>query len=110
MMMTTTTELTTILALVGNKRLPHLEEEIFADTALTEIYLRKLYTGLQIRFSSEYYDNNCHHPDTLILEYARTVLNARWLEAEHLIRDLDNGFWWEEYSVIFKINNTTTNS
>jgi hypothetical protein len=76
-------ELKTILALNGNKRLPHLESEIFTSSELYTCYLESL--------CSKYWWFESYIPDAagqlpwLAVRYAREVIHSRWPEAEKVI-------------------------
>ena len=85
-MTTTVTELKLLLALNGNSRLPHLEEEIFANSVLTVTYL---YCLSRVFITNAYtmYDTV---EDFVILErqawavyyYCSLILKEPWEEAE----------------------------
>ena len=88
-------ELKILLALNGNKRIPHMEEEIFANGYLTRIYLTRLVAGIGDHDDPELFSNGYH-----IFYYARDVIKARWYEAEAAIKDTG---WWYEYKHEFDI-------
>lgn len=75
-------ELALMLALNGNRRLPHLEKEIFADIDLVRQYMGAL----------TLYDPSLHRCVTgnlpyVVFCYIRYILQHRWPEAEPLIYD-----------------------
>ncbi len=96
------TELHTYLALAGNQRLEHLEDEIFADKTATTIYLHNLcreynwypYNGnknacLAHRYSLWIIKGAWPAAETVIIKdaeyaslYARNVIKTRWPAAE----------------------------
>ena len=89
-------ELRVVMALAGAKRLPHLEEEIFANTELTTIYLNNLCkdTVLYSRSGSN---------TLLAVCYALCIMCERWPAAEALI--YTNPGYWRDYCREFKITN-----
>jgi hypothetical protein len=93
-------ELKTLLALNGNQRLAHLEEEIFADKELYTYYLKSIST---MRFTNDV--------GSMIRNYAIFVIGGRWPEAEKMIlenpydvyfytTDIIKGRWPEGEAVI----------
>ena len=78
MIASATKQMKTIITLAGNRRLPHLEEEIFTNRVLTKFYLKQLckdFTWCNV--------SGCTGPE-LAVTYAVDVLHGRWPEAEHL--------------------------
>lgn len=90
----------TLIALSGNKRLPHLEEEIFLNKKLTALYLQQIMPYhlaplyLDQRFGNltpdiEFYSTNEVCAWSLYL-YAKHVMKERWIAAEYtIIRDYE---------------------
>jgi hypothetical protein len=76
-------ELKTLLALNGNARIPHLEDEIFANKELYTWYLVELNKDKE--WFSEF--DPCEPSDIIWLacSYANDVIKGRWTEAEVLI-------------------------
>ena len=129
-MTTAIDELKTVLVLAGNRRLPHLEEEIFADEELTTLYLTNFckdlwwYTQLgvstlgqcpiesmaHIAFCYAYYELKAAWPvaEPLITTnllathwYAVDLLKTRWLPGEAILKtDTD---YWRSYTRLFGI-------
>ena len=103
-MTTAIDELKTLIALAGNKRLPYLEVEIFADSELTKLYLHNL--------CKEYHWYSASNPIIqLAFRYVCAVNLGRWSAAELLFaqdpqfaylyaRQCFNGRWIEAESVI----------
>lgn len=87
-------ELKTLIILSGNKRLPDLEEEIFSNKELTNVYLRELFV---VYPDKDFYIHNSHHIDTLVYTYAKHIIRGPWPEVEHIIINTDNGYWWKHY-------------
>ena len=79
--MNSTDELKTVIALAGNRRLLHLEDEIFANESLTTLYLHTL-----CGFSITTYTGN-HDNAALVLYYAMHFMHERWPQAEHILND-----------------------
>ena len=77
-MLTTTSELKTLIVLTGNRRIEHMEQEIFANRELTELYAHTLCRDLA---------SNIYRPSTayLLVFYASQVIKQRWLVAEPII-------------------------
>lgn len=73
-------ELKIIIALSGNKRLHHLEEEIFTNNALSDYYLHNLCKHFNAHWYNEY---DCG--PMLAYYYARYILKDRWHVAEQFI-------------------------
>jgi hypothetical protein len=74
-------ELKMLLALNGNQRLPHLEEEIFSDENLYSYYLVEI---CNIYIWCCHY-SNCDDYAGLAHMYAMDVIGDRWPEAEAVI-------------------------
>lgn len=89
--MLTLSELNTLLALSGNKRIVHLEEEIFADDELADSYLSALVPGMQL--SNNGISNKCY----AIYLYAAYTLKFRWTVAEHIL--LRDPYWATHYAI-----------
>lgn len=106
-------ELTILLTLNGGKRLPELEEEIFAsDIDIVLLYLEIVYfsaTALDVKY------NRCIAVDIPFLICAITFrdINERWLVAEHLF---SNNYyhnhiqthWYHTYLTHFNLTELTT--
>lgn len=95
-------ELQLLLTLNGNKRLPHLEEEIFANytkhaSTLAHVYLHNLCKDCK-------WYSIAHDDDTLVLHYALLELGSRWVEAECVIYEWK--FWTNAYNS--RLNATMT--
>ena len=87
-------EIKTLIALTGNKRIPDLEAEIFADATLTKLYLHTL-----CKTQSWYIHYNSI--SFMAYAYAVGVMNTPWPEAESIIkidRDIRN-----HYDLHFKV-------
>ena len=93
--MTNIDEFKTVITLTGNKRLPHLEEEIFADEELTTLYLTNLCKELKYYSGYNVLTDNPYNAYI----YARDVLQCRWLIAEPIIRM--NRHCWARYSSFY---------
>lgn len=87
-------ELTLLLALNGNMRIVHMEEEIFADEKLAILYLQAM-TCYRLQAMAQDYEiahliNNYKWDGEMIAwaiyHYALLVINGRWLVAEHLMQ------------------------
>jgi hypothetical protein len=78
----TLNELKTLLALNGNQRLPHLEEEIFADKSLYTVYVVSLCKNFD---RLELYKKRIENISWLIFRYATSILKSRWPESELVI-------------------------
>lgn len=72
-------KLKALITLSGNKRLPHLEEEIFADTELTLLYLTAIDPDGMACVCADAI------PLFLVL-YVSDVIKGPWPAAEHLIK------------------------
>jgi hypothetical protein len=89
----TTEQLDILMSLNGNTRLPHFEDEIFKDKALTKIYL----SGLA-KTCNELYDKSCNNvydSARVAYMYAACVIRGRWAEAESVIGESD--VYWNWY-------------
>lgn len=67
-------ELRIIIALHGNKRIPHLEEELFSRFDIALDYMRALHTY-----------KTYHSLQDIIFLYAKDVLKERWPVAEQML-------------------------
>lgn len=76
------TDIAAIIKLTGNKRIPHLEAEIFADSELTCVYLSTL---CGINRAELNYLADRQFIECLIYRYSVHIMNARWAAAEHLL-------------------------
>ena len=105
-------ELKLLLALNGNRRIEHLEEEIFADRVLAELYLTSLcksyswydtsspVSELAYIYVAEVIGGPWPAAEPIILStaedayyYARYVTRDRWLAAEPIIKS-DAHYWY----------------
>lgn len=88
-------ELKTIIALSGDKRLSHLEDEIFASSTLAHVYLAMI---AKILWPGDTMPNIISTVDTapIIFSYAKRYLNnERWLAAEqYIIKDPQYAHWY----------------
>lgn len=90
--MLTVDELNTLLVLNGNKRIPHLEVEIFEDIELYVPYIIKLATAINMKLNSD--NITC-----LLARYA-FITNCRWPVAELLIsKDPYAAFYYSLYVI-----------
>lgn len=76
-----------LLSLNGNKRIPHLEKEIFANRQLTTLYLSHICCVMEWLETDS--SNAC-----LAYFYATEVIKGRWPEAEDTIKS-SYSFWWQ---------------
>lgn len=86
-------DLKLLLALGGNKRLPHLEKEIFSSGKLIiDFYVRSICK-----------ECNWYAPHdevaTMVMYFSEHNLCDRWLQAEQVIRD--DVFWMGRYVRVF---------
>jgi hypothetical protein len=93
-------ELKMLLALNGNRRIPHLEEEIFASKKLYTFYLeelidRKMPELMLYNIDSEYFNS-----PWLAYKYALDVIKSRWTEAEAVIATSPCWSCWYAIEVI----------
>lgn len=108
-------QLQILISLSGDKRLPHLEEEIFSNKELIKIYLTVIRRILVNQYIQS--DNNESIDDTdnqcdIIYDYAEYVMKGeRWIEAEHIMlqepgwaylyaKDIIKGRWPEAEMII----------
>lgn len=92
-----------VITLSGSKRIPHLEEEIFANDELTEFYVCTLVADMQLFV----YKGRNIIVDDIIFDYSTKVMGERWPAAEHLLRELGGGFWWKHYAEEFNLTPST---
>lgn len=81
-------ELQILLSLNGNRRLPHLEEEIFADSGLTMLYLNTMHTD-EVKYDCP------ASMAAFIRYYASYVMCNRWKNAEPVI--MKDDWQWRRY-------------
>ena len=68
-------EIKSLITLAGSRRLPDLEQEIFANQELVQLYLHTL---CEVDSTSQNWSFLAYH-------YATVRMQARWPEAEHII-------------------------
>lgn len=88
-------ELKIILLLSGNKRLPDLEEEIFADDILSIIYVAQMCADHAPPIKTDIYksDRICQY----IAQYTEHTLKRRWIAAEQYLRRHPDNFYAHYY-------------
>lgn len=114
-MLLTDDELSSLVLLSG-KRIPHLEEEIFASKSLTECYLDLLdkrrtlvpYSIVAYQYARNVIGGRWQAAETLIAQneysatwYAIHVMQRRWPEAEHIILTSCSTILGNDYANLF---------
>jgi hypothetical protein len=79
----TVDDLKMLLALNGNNRIPHLEEEIFTSEELYNCYICELSKGKM--WYSQHNEIDGNNISLWLFFYAKYTMESRWPEAEHII-------------------------